>query len=288
MVTAALAACSAPAHAADLPNDGANSQRPVDSISQTDFDKRYSGWHDGLVVDVALGAIVQPAFTGSDDYQTSAIPNIRVNYRDIFFASIDEGIGLNAINWRGIKAGPVVNYDPGRDEDSSGLLSFGGENKDLIDLGKIDGSVEVGGFLEYEYRNFGAKLEVRQGIGGHEGLIGEASLSYGDKFTIGQLPVMWSFGPHAMFADENYNDAFFGIDAAQSAASGLSQFDAGVGLVSYGVGANIIVPLSEKVAIVGFGEFDRLTGDAADSPLVKERGSENQATFGMMLNYRFE
>jgi len=32
--------------------------------------------------------------------------------------------------------------------------------------------------------------------------------------------------------------------------------------------------------------YDRLTGDAADNPLVQLRGSEDQASLGIFLSYR--
>ena len=45
---------------------------------------------------------------------------------------------------------------------------------------------------------------------------------------------------------------------------------------------------TEKVTTSSFGEYQRLLGPAADSSLVKERGSPNQFLFGVSATYRFD
>ena len=44
---------------------------------------------------------------------------------------------------------------------------------------------------------------------------------------------------------------------------------------------------NQQWAAHGFVEFQRLTGSAADSPLVIQRGSPNQITFGLGATYAF-
>jgi outer membrane protein len=101
--------------------------------------------------------------------------------------------------------------------------------------------------------------------------------------------VIWSVGPRAKLVDDSYNSAYFSVDAAQSVASGLPVFEAGGGLHSYGIGATAIIPLTtdntwSAVVVAG---YDRLEGDAADNPLVQLRGSEDQASIGVFVSYRF-
>ena len=64
-------------------------------------------------------------------------------------------------------------------------------------------------------------------------------------------------------------------------------FNAAGGLHSYGIGATAILPLGKDnpwTAVLVAG-YDRLTGDAADNPLVQLRGSEDQASLGVFLSY---
>ncbi|MEM9331777.1 MAG: MipA/OmpV family protein [Pseudomonadota bacterium] len=255
-------------------------------ISGKEFDHRHnSGWS----ITLSGGVILAPRFLGDDDYETSAIPNVTATYDDLFFASLN-GVGFNLINQSGLKAGPIAKYNFGRNESDASPLSISGDpNTDLVGLGDIDGSFEVGGFISYTYENIQAKIEARQGLGdGHEGMIAEASVTYEDQFNIGKLPVFWALGPKIIYGDETYNSAFFDVNASQSAASGLAQYDAGAGLISYGLQGRIVVPVSERSAVVAFGGVDFLGDELADSSLVLQRGTDVQSLFGFMMTYKLK
>ncbi len=55
-----------------------------------------------------------------------------------------------------------------------------------------------------------------------------------------------------------------------------------------GIGGAVTWKTTEKVTTSAFGEYSRLLGPAADSSLVKERGSPNQFLFGVSATYRFD
>ncbi len=74
----------------------------------------------------------------------------------------------------------------------------------------------------------------------------------------------------------------------KSVSSGLAVYDPGGGLGSVGVGGAIDWKTTEKFTTSVFGEYQRLTGPAANSSLVEERGSVNQFTFGLSAAYRFD
>lgn len=239
-------------------------------------DEHGQGWS----YSIGAGAIYAPTFLGDDDYEAQAVPNVRVTYGDRFEASLG-GIRYNALSGGPWRAGPVLSYDFGRDEDS-------GDTNDLLGLGDIDGTIELGGFVAYEADRFSAKLEIRQGVdGGHDGITGEAEIAYRGTFNAFARPAFFTVGPAVSFGDTAFNSAFFDVDAAQSAASGISQFDAGGGINSYGLHAMAVVPLSDKTALVGFVEYDQLSGDVGGSSIVNERGSKAQTTAGIFITYSF-
>jgi len=64
-------------------------------------------------------------------------------------------------------------------------------------------------------------------------------------------------------------------------------FDADAGFVSYGISANAIIPMTDNVTLTVFSSLSRLSGDAANSSLVRERGSRDQAFFGLATAYTF-
>src|ERR1700722_770372 len=49
-------------------------------------------------VQVGLAAEPRPAYEGARNYRTLAGPVIDVRYRDIYFASVGEGIGVNLVH----------------------------------------------------------------------------------------------------------------------------------------------------------------------------------------------
>ena len=76
-----------------------------------------------------------------------------------------------------------------------------------------------------------------------------------------------------------------------STASGLPElpvYRAAGGLYSYGAGTQTEFFLNPQWATHAFVEYECLTGSAVDSPLVTERGSPNQLTFGLGATYSFD
>jgi len=259
---------------------------PLPAYAQAANENERPDAKQGWQFTVSVGSIYAPNYRGDDDYQLGIFPSISVEYDDLFFASI-RGVGLNLINRDGLKAGPIMRYDFGRDEDGSGPFSLSGGTNDLIGLGDVDGTFELGGFVEYSTGNISGKVELRQGVNGHKGLQGEAQLKYGKRFKAFGRNAFFAVGPEISFGDSKYNSAYFDISAMQSAASGLSQYDAGGGLNSYGLRGSVVLPMTDHMSVVGFAGYDRLNGDIANSSLVQERGSKDQASVGLLLNYRF-
>ena len=100
--------------------------------------------------------------------------------------------------------------------------------------------------------------------------------------------LIWSAGPRLSFANTHATAPFFSIDQTEASASGLPLFDAKGGLRSVGAGTQLryqITPHWEAHSTI---EYQRLTGDAAASPLVAQRGSPNQATFSIGASYSFD
>ena len=235
---------------------------------------------------VSAGVFYTPTFLGDDDYQFSALPNITASYGDTFSASL-AGVEYLAYESGRFRMGPVLRYDFGRDEDGSNPLALGDDSDDLMGLGDVDGTVEIGSFVQYEVGNLSATLEIRHGINGHEGLVGDIEVKYSDSVEAFGKTLTYSLGPQTSFASDNFNSAFFDISSAQSGASGISEYDADGGFNTIGLRATVIADIDDQISIIGFAGYDRLVGDIADSSLVRERGSENQGTFGISLNYAF-
>ncbi|MEM7204961.1 MAG: MipA/OmpV family protein [Planctomycetota bacterium] len=280
------AACSA------LERETATGQEPGRSPTRQEPTSSGSGrvsleTADAWDVSARLGVLTMPAYTGSDDYQLWAVPEVSLRYGEFFF-SFFEGTGYNVLNNGTWRAGPVVKYQFGRDEDGDNPTRIGGRvTDDLRGLGDVDDTLEVGGFVEYRNGSFVGKLEVRQGLGGHEGVIGGLELKRQQMVNLFGQQGFLSVGPELTLADSTYNRSYFGVSPAQSASSRLAPYDAGDEFLSVGVGVALALPLTRRVSLTGLGRYSRLLGNAAESSLVRERGSEDQFMGGLFLSYQF-
>lgn len=244
---------------------------------------------DGWSVSIGAGALVSPTYEGDDDYRLSLLPNIQIAFGDRFFASVQDGVGYNVVNSEQLRVGPIARIQFSRDADGSQPFAIAGDRTtDLIGLGDVDTSIELGGFAEFDVGPLTASVEARKAVNGHDGFVAEAGLRYGGRVFAFGPPIIYSVGPRVKLVDGSYNDAYFGVTPVQSLASGLPVFDADGGLHSVGAGATFILPLSRdnKMSAVFIAGYDRLTGDAGDAPLVQLRGSRDQATAGLFFSYR--
>ena len=241
---------------------------------------------------VGLGAQYEPSYLGAKSYEFTAVPLLGVDYKDTFFASTQDGVGWNVINQNGWKVGPIARYVDSRDQEDRDFFHIGGPRTSALrGLGTVGGTIEVGGFAEFEKHGLDSTIEVRQGVNGHEGLVVDLSSNYTHNiqhsFYDGDPPLIFTIGPRMTIVDAMYNKSYFEVNAEQSAASGLSQYTPGGGVLSYGLNSSLTVPLSEHLATTFELNYSQLVGDAADAPLVKERGTENQVTSGIFLTYEF-
>jgi outer membrane protein len=246
-----------------------------------------AGEAGGWQVTLGTGALYSPGYEGDDDYTLMVLPNVQVRYQDRFFASVQEGAGYHLLRAGNVTAGPIGRLRFSRKEDGDQTFTIAGSRtSDLLGLGDVGTSIELGGFLRYEAGPFAAGAELRQAVSGHDGLVMDLNANIRGRINSGGPPVIWSLGPRLRIVDDTYNSAYFGVTPVQSLASGLPQFEAGSGVYSYGAGAFALVPLDRqgRWSVAAFAGYDRLTGDAGDAPLVRLRGSPGQFSAGLFLS----
>lgn len=232
-------------------------------------------WH----VRVGGGVIVTPEFAGARDHRTRVLPYASLSYGDTVSASVEGGLSATLLRRGDFTFGPLARFRFGQEEeDSEGLQG----------LGDVDASLEVGAFLGWRRGPFSARLSAGQDvIGGHRGATAEVSAAVTAplaRTTSG--PVLLSVGPSLTFVSSKVNRAYFGVDALQSVASGLPVYDPSGGLQQAGIRATAIFPLGRRLSVAGFAGYDRILGDAADSPRVRVRGTPDQVSGGLFVSYQ--
>ena len=230
----------------------------------------------GYTITLGLGAQTYPKYPGADSYGINPLPifGFRREGTPMPFEAPDDGIGLGLLGRdSAFNFGPAIRLQNKREEDDVGAP-----------VGDVGFTVEVGGFVEiFPTDNFRIRAELRQGLGGHEGLTGDVGA---DLVIRGEDRTIFSIGPRARWADNDYHDAYFGVPVAIP-ASGLAAFDPGSGFYAIGAIAGITHKLGRNWGLQGYAGYDRLIGDAADSPIVRGFGSRDQFSGGLGLFFEF-
>jgi MipA family protein len=155
----------------------------------------------------------------------------------------------------------------------------------LRGLSDINYTLELGAFAEYYPAPFiRTRIELLQGVSGADGLAANLKADY-----IFQPNAQWLFtvGPRLQFVNTQYESTFFSINSVEMTRSGLPAYHASGGLNSAGLDATARYNVNEHLSLRAFADWERLVGDAVNSPIVKQRGSEDQFEFGVGAAYRF-
>lgn len=282
-----LAALAAPALAQQGPAPGVPTSIEAQRQQQAMRPPAQKPW----TVTLGIAPVVAPIWQGSRDTGLSIFPDLRVNYKDTLFLSVPDGLGWNAVNQDGWKLGPLAKLRFGRRENTGGspfLVSRG--STALRGMGDVDLAGEFGGFAQKSL--VGGKLrlraELRQGTGGHEGVVADTNISWNDRRK--DMSLLWSIGARATWADSDYTNTYFGVNAAQALATGLAVSPTGSGLVSMGVTASLTKPLGRFGRHGGiniFTSYDYLGSTVARSSLIQQRGQRGQFALGVAYGLRF-
>jgi outer membrane scaffolding protein for murein synthesis (MipA/OmpV family) len=237
------------------------------------FEPNPPEWHVVLgVAEVAL-----PIYDGARPYHAETGPVIDIRYRDIAFASVGEGLGVNIVRGENYRAGIAIAYDLGRK--ASDYPSY------LHGLGDIRAAPVIKLFGSYVIsKEFPLVLraDVRKIVGGAEGLLGdlEAFLPLpGSSKTLVMLA-----GPSITFANRQYQQKVFGVSATQALASGFPGYDAHGSANAAGMGFSATRFITPHWLVTADVAVNRLLGSARDSPITQ---SAVQGVLALSTAYRW-
>ena len=241
------------------------------SAAQDDSDSR------DYRVRVGLGAQLEPEFIGSEKHDLGPYFKVSVaRGSDLFkVSSPDDHFGIALINKNRFSFGPGGNIESSRKDSEVGAP-----------LGKVKTTVEAGIFAQYLAKDDAFRLrgELRKGLGGHDGLVGSIGADKiwrdGDNYVV-------TLGPRLLFSDASYQRAYFGVTPAAALATGLPAYRPSGGLYAAALASGVTYQIGPRFGLFGYARYERLIGDAAKSPIVRELGSRNQTSGGIGLSYIF-
>ena len=220
-------------------------------------------------VNLGAGAFYAPEGTGSEDYKVFPLPLVDAEFRDTFFFSTARGFGVNLARRQNLKAGFRITIDYGRDASASP------RTKTLKD---VDPAPEAGAFLENYVGSYRFKLDIRQALGGHDGMVGGFDIARASRMAD---DIILLIGGKVTAADATYMDSYYGVPRsnrtlkAHSPSSGLHDVAVYLAMV-YQIDRNWYFSYDVR--------YSQLLGDAASSPVTEKSG---QGYLGLTVGYRF-
>lgn len=222
----------------------------------------------GIEFELGGGARVAPRYEGASEYLVSPLPLIRLKR-----LTLSNGFQIGGREG-GFSIGPSFNLRAERSAEDTPALTG---------LSDVDLAVEFGLEAAYEADYFRLHANLRRGFGGHEGWVGEA----GADLIIRPRPDLKIYaGPRVSYADAGYMDTYFSVPTG---TNGFATFDADAGFKSVGLEAGARYDVNANWGIEGGVTYDRLIGDAGDSPIVAV-GDRDQFSFklGIVRKFRID
>ena len=211
------------------------------------------------VVRAGLVAIGGARYQGSSKGRVLVVPGITVQTTNGFFADPINGLGfaLNAMD--GLQYGLRATVETGRSTEDA-----------LPGFDKIKARLNPGAFANYKLSDeltLKSALRLGVGDGGKGGVI-----NLGATYRVYQAgPVIVTVNGSVKYTNSSYQQSYFGVSAAQSAASGLNAFQPAAGFNTAQLGVAAGFPLSERVYAFSGVSVQRLLGDAANSPITQKK-----------------
>jgi len=195
---------------------------------------------------------------GSDGPAVSALPAVEYQWANGWYAGTNRGVGYNFSSHPGLQYGLGLGLDSGRKESAAGALAG---------MGSIDSKLEYGAFLTYAPdRNVRLTSVVRVGSGD---TAQGATASFGANYSLNIAP-RWRLdaGVTGTWANAQYMQSYFVVNASQAVQSGNALYSPGSGLRDVSTSLNLNYQLTPKVSVSTGIKATSLLGDAKDSPIV--------------------
>jgi len=246
-------------------------------------------------VTIALGAGILPSYEGSDNGVVTPVGALNGTVSGFSFFTqgttfyvdlIPDADGAPGFDFQ---AGPVAGARFNR---ASRI-----RDAQVRALGNRRVAAEVGGFvgisrtgvITSDYDTLSARVSVVHDVAGiHRSTIITPSIAYSTPLSRRTLV---GLSASMDFVERGYGRAYFDVDAAGSARSGLPVFRADGGLKSYTLSLlgtqSLSGDLRSGFALFALGSYSRLLNDYSASPVTRIAGSPNQWLGAVGLAYTF-
>ncbi len=231
-----------------------------------------------------LGALSIPEYDGANDADIVPLVIGRIQRNQYYLEVQGLTTRVNVSRVQGIEFGPMFGFRFARDEDL--------DNETIAMFEEIDSTIEAGAFINFLFQGiFSDSDQVSFSLDiltdtsdAHDGTIAELNSTYsymsGERLRVSASLIL-------EYGNDEFTDTYFSVSEQNSIVSGLPRYEAeeGFNRLSATLFANYM--LNQQWSVMGLAGYQRLLGDAADSPIVDIEGDENQMLFGAGIAYHF-
>jgi outer membrane protein len=247
---------------------------------------------------VGLGVFGVPDYYGSSKNEAVAAPILRyswdgANYVQVLGAEVSLNLMPYLLPQKEWRAGPLLRVRGKRDDDVDDSV--------VRLMRRVPSATELGAFVAYHMpldpNKPLHKIVFSADIVGntnnvYDGASGNVRVNYIHPFeqTMAGYPLVGSIGIGMFFASSSFNTRYFGVtgsDVALFPQLGGQEYRPDPSVTSVKIPFSVSAPLNKEWLLTVGGRYERLLDDAKDSPVVNDRGDENQWIFGVAASYRF-
>ena len=231
---------------------------------------------------LGVGAAIIPDYEGSDDYKFTPLAAVRGQYSGISFYTLGTYLYVDVLPRNStfeFDAGPIVGFRSNKRRKI--------EDDVVEELRKTKTAFEVGGFagisahgVTNPYDTLSFRVDVLRDVGSaHKSTVVSPNVLFSTPLS---RTTYIAASAGAEFVGGKYADYYYSIDADNSlrTAGILPLYNADGGMKNWKLGLllnqSITGDLLQGFSIFGAGQYSRLVGDFADSPIVDDRGSASQ------------
>ena len=230
-----------------------------------------AGQRQGNVLTLGGGVDVAPRYSGSDKSRVTAAQVVDYAMANGLFISTTRGLGYgNRVG--NLDYSAALSYRAGRKDRDVSSDSIASGSDYLRGMGDVKGSAVVVPGLGYRVTDWlnvqlQAEVPVSERDNGEAVHFGIASPLYTSPENSVTLALTGSWG------SSKYMQTYYGVSAAQSAASGFARHDAGSGIYAYSLNLDWTHKLTSRWSLLAAAGVTQLTGEAGDSPIVQRKTS---------------
>jgi outer membrane protein len=158
------------------------------------------------------------------------------------------------------------------------------------DLNNTDSSVLVGGTVGWDFFpeptiGLTTALDARADVANGNGWLVTPRVTYNNALPGNAL----SFTAEASttWASDDYMEEYFSVQSGPARRTGLDRYNADADFKDFAIKGTVSYAFTERWSTTLAGQYKRMLGDAKDSPVVDDRGDENQFITALTVNFKF-